>query len=479
MKKTLLALLLTCSFGLTVFAEAPTELVMYLIGNSNAQYDAALAKFNEKAKADLNVTLKVNFIGWGDIWTKYPLVLASGEPIDLIYTSTWLNFTNQALKGAFKPLEKLGPQYAPISWKTEPAEGLRQATINGHIYALPPNYEAYSTFGPIVRGDLMKKYGITDIKNVDDYGKFLDAVAQKDKQLDPSGMSNTQPILAACFWYQKGLYPLSGDPNVESPFWINFQDKSGKLVNITDMPDTLDILKKLGDWSKKGYWPKSVLSNKDTNMFQNGKAASVLWNFDNWLGNYQQHPEWDVKFYTMLPKTFILPYMQDGMAIPASAQHPEKALQLLDKIRNDESYWRLLSYGIEGTHYEITKEGMIKPLDLTNFPPEQYCSWGFRDSRFRKDVVGYPSNAAAARAALKANAAENVYVSFNQNVEPVKNEYSAVLNVMQQYWVPLKLGYIEPEKGLKTLKEKLKAAGIDKVQAEFQKQVDAFLATRK
>jgi len=50
---------------------------------------------------------------------------------------------------------------------------------------------------------------------------------------------------------------------------------------------------------------------------------------------------------------------------------------------------------------------------------------------------------------------------------------------MTQYWIPLKLGYVEPVEGLKVLKQKLKAAGVDKVQAEFQRQMDAFLAARK
>ena len=65
------------------------------------------------------------------------------------------------------------------------------------------------------------------------------------------------------------------------------------------------------------------------------------------------------------------------------------------------------------------------------------------------------------------------------NYDPVKNEYAAVLNVMQQYYLPLKLGYVDPVKGLAALKEKLKAAGVEKVQAEMQKQLDAFVKTNK
>jgi putative aldouronate transport system substrate-binding protein len=477
--KRIAALILSFALAAAAFAEAPTELSLYLIGNPTQAYWDALAEFNKKAQADLNVTLKVTFIGWGDFSQKYPLVLASGEPIDLIYTSTWLQFAQQALKGAFMPLETLGPKYAPVSWKTEPAEGLKQATLNGHIYALPPNYTAWATHGPIYRGDLAKKYGVGDIKTFDDWGKYMVAVAKADKTMDPAGMYATIPMIDASYWYQNDLYPLSGDPVIASPFWVNVNDKAGKIVNFVDRADTPALLAKLRSWSQAGAWPKSVLSNKDDKMFQNGKAASVPWNLDNWVGQYLQNPGWDVKFTSMLKTPYPLPYMQDGMAIPASAKNPEKALALLDKIRNDQSYYNLLTYGIEGKQYKMEANGQLTALDTTNWPPEQFCSWGFRDNRFRPDAAGSPPSLKATRDAMAKTGITNVYVSFTQNIEPVKNEYASVVNVMTQYWVPLKLGYVDPVAGLKTLKEKLKAAGVDKVQAEFQKQMDAFLAGRR
>ena len=108
---------------------SPVELNMYLIGSPAKDYDAVLAKFNETAKKDLNCTVKVNWIGFGDFSTKYPLVLASGENIDLIYTSTWLNYYQQAQKGAFMALDEIGPKYAPKSFEAEPKEALKPSNL--------------------------------------------------------------------------------------------------------------------------------------------------------------------------------------------------------------------------------------------------------------------------------------------------------------------------------------------------------------
>ena len=81
------------------------DLVMYLLGPRPARYDTVLEKFNELALKDLNCTLTVNFIEYGDMATKYPLIFSSGEEFDLAYGGTWVNFANLAQKGAFMPLE--------------------------------------------------------------------------------------------------------------------------------------------------------------------------------------------------------------------------------------------------------------------------------------------------------------------------------------------------------------------------------------
>ena len=46
----------------------------------------------------------------------------------------------------------------------------------------------------------------------------------------------------------------------------------------------------------------------------------------------------------------------------------------------------------------------------------------------------------------------------------------------QQYWWPLELGYTDIDKGLAEYEAKMKAAGVDKVRAEIQRQLDEYVA---
>lgn len=172
--------------AMTVAAEddpnEEVDLVMYLLGPRPARFDNALEKFNEMALEELNCTLTVNFIEYGDLQTKYPLIFSSGEEFDLAYAGTWVNFANLAQKGAFTPLEDLLLEYCADSLKLQPEDSLEQATINGHIYAYPTNYYTYSAYGVAVRGDIMEKYGFSELKDFDDLMAFLEAAVPNEPQ---------------------------------------------------------------------------------------------------------------------------------------------------------------------------------------------------------------------------------------------------------------------------------------------------------
>ena len=446
------------------------NLIMYLMGGPAKDYDQVLAAFNKKLKADLNATVTVNWIGWGDFTTKYPLVLASGEPVDMIYAATWTNFYQNAQKGAYLALEKLAPTYAPKSLASYSADWLGQATVNGHLYAFPANFSQVGIMGYIVRGDLMKKYNIPDIKTIDDYGVYLDAIVKNEPTLVPSDFVGSTDGLDGYFVRSIGHYR-----NITQ--WLYYDIDTGKAVDEIALPQMQGFYEKMKVWSAKGYWPKSVLSNKDDQMLQNGTAASRLHNQDTWNTGYMKHPEWDLKFFWTDSYGVSTVAMQDAMAVPASAKNPERALMMLEKLKTDQSYYNLLTYGIEGVDYTVTSDNMIDPKNTDVFAPEGYCSWGYKDPKFYKPVKGSAPTLLAVKQKLNSIAIKDKYALFALDQDPIKNELAALNSVMVQYEAPLNFGFVDDVAGgLATLKQKMKEAGIDKVMAEIQKQLDAFKA---
>ena len=448
----------------------PVSLIMYLMGGPAKDYDQVLAAFNTKLKADLNATVTVNWIGWGDFTTKYPLVLASGEPVDMIYAATWTNFYQNAQKGAYLALENLAPKYAPKSLASYSPDWLAQATVNGHLYAFPANFSQVGIMGYIVRGDLMKKYNIPDIKTIDDYGAYLDAIVKNEPALVASDFVGSTDGLDGYFVRSIGHYR-----NITQ--WIFYNIDNGKAVDEIALPQMQGFYEKMQVWSAKGYWPKSVLSNKDDQMLQNGTAASRLHNQDTWNNAYMKHPEWDPRFFWTDSYGVSTVAMQDGMAVPAAAKNPERALMMLEKLKTDRTYYNLLTYGQEGVDYTVTADKMIDPKNPDVWAPEGYCSWGYKDPSFYLPVKGSAPTLLAVKQKLKDMAIKDPYALFALNEDPIKNELAALNSVMVQYEAPLNFGFVDDVAGgLATLKQKMKEAGIDKVMTEIQRQLDAFKA---
>lgn len=450
------------------------ELVMYLIGSEPARYGEVMEKFNEKLKADINATVTVKWLSWGDYLTKYPLVLSSGESIDLIYSANWIDFYQHAANGAFMPLNDLLPVYCSKSFANYPVEeAFPQTSIDGNVYAYGSTYRTYNLYGAYVRGDLMEKYGMDSISSFDELGDYLKNVAKQDPDLVPLMIVSTKGSqLDDVYMSMDGLYPLTG--NNGSFYFVDPADPEGKVFCKADWEKMPEFLDKMKEWSDAGCWSKSALSNQDKSLFSAGKAASRLGNYDSYVADYINAPERDVQFVDFTKDVECLSFTQDAMSVPISAKNPERALMMLDLILTDPSYYNLLAYGIEGETYRFDENNFVEALDPQNFPLESGTS-AFRTPENNHYKVGSPEMIVEDIKKMGEDAVENKYRSFVMDTTNVKNEYAAVQNVISQYYNPLKLGYTDDvEAELENLKEQLKLAGNDKVIEEFQRQIDEF-----
>jgi len=448
------------------------ELTMYLIGTPGRDYYEVMDAVNERLKEDINAKVNVEFVSWADFGTKYPLMLASFEPIDLIYAASWCGYYSNAAKGAFLPLDDLAPKYMPKTYAEMDPDFKKQATTNGHLFGIPASYYMYFTMGYIARGDLMKEFGMTELTNFDQVAEYFDNVIASYPELDPSGFMQTQDSFNDYFQATRGLWQLM------YPFYIDLNADTPTIVNVMEDEETLAYFKLMKEWSDKGYWPKSVLSNPDEQMFRDGKAAMRLHDLGNWRSYYLLRPEWEPYFWTDRPYSFKTLAMQDGMAVPAASRNPERALMFLELLHQDQFYNRMFTYGIEGRHFEMNPDDTVRALDPDGFTPEGYCSWGFKSFKFYRDMEGWPPALKDVNDYLASISIETPYIMFFPDWEPIKNEQAAVSNARQQYVIPLGYGYVDDvEAGFNEAAAQLKAAGADVILAELQRQVEEFIAT--
>ncbi|WP_040950094.1 extracellular solute-binding protein [Gorillibacterium massiliense] len=472
------------------------KLKMYLLGDKPKDFEEVYGEVNKLLKQDINATVDVSFLSWADWQQKYPLLFASGDDFDLIYTANWAQYNQQASKGGFLELTKdMLDQYMPKTAASMYPEAWEQAKIQGKVYMVPMNYkEMFGNFS-LLRGDLLEKYGLKAEDMVKD-SKSIEAYYEafyKDTKIVPLqggdktwwGMPYYLPSEMMKNWFEVGSlsnFHVYYDTTQDSPKVFPFIDTDAFVKGVT-------VTK---EWVDKGIISKSAAVNKSSdgfNDFLNGKAPAGGGNLATANSNYAsvnaQHPEYKLVGLNANygNPVAVNPFIQNGIAINRNSKNPERALMMLDLFRNDERYFNLTTYGIQGKHYDLSADGKsIVPLtDSAGFSPDGACPWGWRNDQFYKLIDGGMPDYQKFKDDMVNNAAYPKLTTFVFDDTNVKNQIAAVNNVLEQYEKPLVYGMIKSsiDSDVAKLRELIKKAGGDEVVAELQKQVDAFLAANK
>ena len=81
--------------------------------------------------------------------------------------------------------------------------------------------------------------------------------------------------------------------------------------------------------------------------------------------------------------------------------------------------------------------------------------------------------------AMNKSAKKSKAIGFLFDTANIKTEYASINNVIAQFKNSMENGAMDPDKNLPQFISKLKAAGIDKIVAEKQKQLDEWVAKNK
>lgn len=458
-------------------------LTMYIIGDRPAGQDVNDENLNKLLKEKLGCTLTVNWIPWSDFTNKYPLLFSSGEEFDMAYTATWLNFTSLAQKGAFMNLDELWEKYAPKNFARQSEAAKIEATVDGHYYCVPTLMATYNAYGPIYRKDILEGTGWDGkMESFADIERYCELVKGLNNGMEPLDIYSMGSEWDDTYIASAGYRPSknsTGDFLFYDP-----QQKNPKLITYYEFDGVNDFLSMMNRWNQKGFFPKSALADTDSTKIQNGKAALRTHNVDTYQGYGSMHPEWSWGYANMVKYTTHLPFVQDAMVIANTSKHPEKALELWDAITNDQEIFNAFFYGVKGVTYEITEAGEEKSMNADLYASSNM--WAARTNEFYMPVVDTPADyeplKASFEAATTATAEEKRAVQFEAfaiDTSKIETEYAACQNVHQQYWWPLELGYVDAKKGLAEYKTMMETAGIEKVRAEIQKQLDEYNASLK
>lgn len=471
----------------------PAELNMYVIGDKPMDADAVIQKLNEKIKADLNATLTINYIPLSDYEQRYPLLMTSGEKFDLIYTSTWAFYTQEATKGAFTEITgDILSKYMPMTDKNQSKMAFEQAKINGKAYFVPKNSPYINNAMPVlIRGDLREKYNIGTIDSIEKLEQYFDAVVANEKGIYPYAASqNNVEVAMNIFSSANNFLPISGLDK-----YYGYKYEAGKTPTVDDMkwqydtPEYIEFMKKMKSWAEKGYWSKNAIANtvSPRDAFENGTSASLFWNYDTCaaakISVEASHPEWKPEMLNITPGVVHAAgmFIGDGVAVYAESENKERSFMLLDKMKFDKEYYDLCRYGIEGEHWSKTSDNTWKPGDKqASFTVGNATSWGLKNDALERIQGEAGSTHDEIYNSLFSDAISEVSSGFVFDDSKVKNELAALNETRTKYIYLLELGLSDDvDATIQEFNKACKTAGVDKVDQEFRTQFSAYLASLK
>lgn len=492
MKKKVMALLMSAGLACGLLAgcggqdkaesgDEPYTMTMVLTGTQQKEEERIEEKINEILLPAINMKLDLVVLPWGSSQQQLQLMLSGDEKIDCFYTSG--DRAMQYMKsGQITDMKELVAEYGTNLKEIFGQEALDSLSVNGFMYGVPTQIERGSVPAVFMRKDLVEKYGIdlASIQKPEDMEAIFEVVkaGEPDMRMLFSNGSSDGPL------YRLGTFDPLGD-------------KLGVLMNPTentiveDLYETqwyMDTSKMLYRWYQAGYINKDAATENESwiSLFKAGKVFSMFGiHHPGTLSEIESSTgyEFEIVDFEELPIKQSISYSNIIFCLAQNSEDPAKAIQCLDYIYGSPEIMNLLNWGEENVDYVfadkekglitfpegVTYENVGYSLNLGWELPNQFIGylWEGTDPDVFKNIQAFNDTALESKA-----------LGFTYDSSGLDNQIAAVTNVFNQYAPSIGSGTVDPEEYIPKFIEDLKAAGIDDIVAEKQRQLDEWLAQK-
>lgn len=473
------------SDGNTKTTSQPTEITWAFptLGPVPADKQLIQDEINKITTKEINVKVTLQPISIGNWFQQSNLMITGGEKLDLMPTLG--NYNQLVAQKQIIDITDLLNKYGQ-GIKTAVGDNfLKGTTVSGKIYGVANVNGKAGVPSILMRKDILDKYGLSidSVKTLDDISKIFEVVSKGEKN-----MSMLAPIQQGSITtvYAGGLIGEPKFDNLGDNFGVILGNDNYKVVDLFESDQYKNLVNTMRDWYLKGYIIKDAATITDTpqSLIKAGKAFAQF---------TQSETGADVNCSRDTGMPIVQKKLQDPLittsaianitwAIPVTCKNPEAAMKFMNLLYTNADIVNLTDWGIEGKHYVKNADGTIgypKGIDASTTGYNPGIDWLIGDQFLSHIWQGNSQqNAKTVENDNKIAPISNV-LGFAFDSTKVKTELANVNNVYKQYAPGLDTGTIDPAKILPEFVSKLKAAGLDKIIAEKQTQLDDWVKTNK
>lgn len=463
--KRYLALLLSLAMlvGLCATAQAEEPFHITLLVRSFADDQTAAdveAAINDAALRDLNMTVDVVFVSFGNAMNQIQLMLSGNEDLDVTYVPGG-NVMGYVNAGYLVDISQYDISPIENALGADVVAACRFA--DGGLYNVATFKEHVGQGAVVLRKDLCDELGI-----------------------DPTGVASLQD-LDEIFAKVKQVYPTMNMIGNDMTGFFNSMcdslggDYLGVLTNPADdmtvvnyyESDTFKTLTSLMyQWNEKGY-VRADLSTSTESKEAVFAAGNTFCYFDAYkpdgAAEKKNQTGYDV-YLVPIGNAIMTSYNTTvtGYAVAQNSKDPAKAVQFLNWMYTSSDFNNLINWGIEGKDYQVidVENGIVdypEGKDKASVQYHQGLGWNYPNQSIAYLWKGTEPGVWAQYTEWENNAVHSAALGCTFNLEEVVNEVATCNAVVAKYKVALLCGEVNPDEYLPAMNDELYAAGLQNI----------------
>lgn len=452
-------------------------------GDVMDELDEVIEEINAITVPEIGVEVEARKVDALEAFTQYFTWIGNGETIDLMMLN-YQDITTYVDREMLLPIDAYLESEAPdikdiIENRYNLAGG---SIIDGKTYGVGIYGYLGSGGGIWLERKYLQEIGIEhEEKHIYTYEELTEIFAAlKEKYPDkyPLGQITSQSGGSTFMFYSAGQHNVGDSLGATYSSGVLDEEGGTKVVNFYATSEYYEFLHYMRKWYQAGYiYPDAAISDYSTAaLMEEGMVLSYpITSSPGFVSGVMEDA---VCLRTSRISAGMRGPRSSFWTIPVTSAHPEASMRFLNLMYADARISNLLTYGIEGRHYEVLDEenrtirypitdedGNMSFYNMLGLYGDMHETYWNGSAEEKQERIAYEAEAMEYRTGVE---------GFVYSTKETSGQIAAVDKVVERYMPFLESGCLDLDVYYPRFLEELSEAGIDEVIADKQAQYDAW-----